>query len=262
MAQLHRITRRTFLAEISHGVVAIAVLGPLAAACTSAGEDGTSTTTTGGDTGDDSTTTTGASTSQGGGAVAVHRVSLDFVSAYLLMRGREAAVVDTGVSGSEGEIERGLAELGLAWSDVGHVILTHLHADHIGSLGAVMTAASDAVGYAGAADIPGITSPRPLTPVGDGDVVFGMDVLATPGHTAGHISVLDRAAGILVAGDALNGAEGGVAGPDPQYSADHEQAIESAKKLATFTYDRAFFGHGEPIEAGASELVAALAATL
>ena len=39
-------------------------------------------------------------------------------------------------------------------------------------------------------------------------------------------------------------------------------ANESVKKLATLTYETLVFGHGDPIESGASDAVAALAATL
>ena len=70
------------------------------------------------------------------------RVSLDFVSAYILVRSGEAAIVDTGVAGSESAIEGGLAALDLGWDAVDHVILTHLHDDHIGSIAAVMDLAA------------------------------------------------------------------------------------------------------------------------
>ena len=64
-------------------------------------------------------------------------------------------------------------------------------------------------GYAGAEDIAGITVPRALTPVQDGDMVFDLQVITAPGHTAGSIAVLDPAAGgILVVGDAM-GTSGG-----------------------------------------------------
>jgi glyoxylase-like metal-dependent hydrolase (beta-lactamase superfamily II) len=267
MAAVHRLTRRTFLSELGHGVIAIAVLGPVAAACsTSGGATSTTngaTTTAGGAT---STTGAGATTTSAppgdDPSLVLQRVNLGFVSAYVLARGTAAAIVDTGVEGSEGEIELGLAAIGLGWDQVGHVILTHLHPDHIGSATAVMDAAAQAIGYAGAADIPSITSPRPLTAVGDGDTVFDLDVIETPGHTPGHISILDPAASILIAGDALNGADDGVAGPNPQFSSDHAQAIESAKKLASLVYDTAVFGHGEPVTGGASDVVAAMAANL
>ena len=136
------------------------------------------------------------------------RVDLGFVSAYVLVRGGQAVVVDTGVGGSAGAIEDLLVEVGLDWSAVGHLILTHRHNDHIGSAAEVMEAAPDAAAYAGAEDIAAISVPRPLTPVGDGDRVFDLQIVTTPGHTPGSISVYDAVSGLLVAGDAL-GTEGG-----------------------------------------------------
>lgn len=190
-----------------------------------------------------------------------HRVNLDFVSAYILYRGGEAALVDTGVGGSEGAIEAALPEIDLGWDSVGHLIVTHKHPDHQGSVEAVL-AASEAPWYAGAGDIGEITASTEGSTVGDGDSVFDLQIIETPGHTPGHISVLDPATGILVAGDALNGADGGVAGANPDFSEDMEAANASVRKLADFDYEVALFGHGEPVVEGASGLVTELAESL
>lgn len=190
-----------------------------------------------------------------------HRVNLGFVSAYILYRSGEAAIVDSGVEGSENSIEAALREIGLGWDSVGHLIVTHEHPDHQGSVEAVL-AASEAPWYAGAADIEAITASREGTAVVDGDTVFDLEVVETPGHTPGHISVVDPATGVLVAGDALNGADGGVAGPNPDFSEDMELANASVAKLAEFDYEVALFGHGEPVLEGASHQVAELADSL
>ena len=142
---------------------------------------------------------------------------------------------------------------------MGQVILTHKHPDHMGSIDAVLERAPGAVVYAGAADIPEIASAMVPQPVGDGDSVFDLAIIETPGHTAGHICVLDTAAGILVAGDALNGVGGGVAAPDPSFSENMTVALDSVRKLAGFSYEVALFGHGEPLLEGASAAVTALA---
>ena len=170
-------------------------------------------------------------------------------------------IVDTGVGGSEGAIEAALGEIGLGWGDVSGLVVTHLHPDHQGSVPAVIAATTESLlWYAGAADLAGIDAPTEGQAVGDGDTVgTGLQIIETPGHTAGHISVLDPAAGILVAGDALNGANGGVAGPNPDFSDDMRLANASVSKLAGFDYEVALFGHGEPVTAGASGLVAELA---
>jgi glyoxylase-like metal-dependent hydrolase (beta-lactamase superfamily II) len=190
-----------------------------------------------------------------------HRVNLGFVSAYILYRSGEAAIVDSGVEGSENSIEAALGEIGLGWDAVGHLIVTHKHPDHQGSVEAVL-AASEAPWYAGAADIDAITASREGTAVGDGDAVFDLEVVETPGHTPGHISMLDRVSGILVAGDAINGANGGVTGPNPGFSEDMDLANASVVKLAGFDYEVVLFGHGEPVLEGSSAGVAQLADSL
>ncbi|MET0772949.1 MAG: MBL fold metallo-hydrolase [Candidatus Limnocylindrales bacterium] len=194
------------------------------------------------------------------GPVAWHRVNLGFVSAYLLVRDGEAAVVDTGVEGSETAIGEGLTAAGLGWDAVGHVILTHQHPDHAGSTTAVLDAAPMATGYAGAADIPGITSPRPLTAVEDGEHVFDLRIVTTPGHTAGHIAVLDEIGGVLVAGDALRTEAGAPLPPGAEFTADMTEAMASIAKLGTLPFETLLVGHGDPIEGGASAMVAALGA--
>jgi len=258
------ISRRGFLYDLGRGALALAVFG--SAACTDADEspDIVSTSTSTGVP--DSTTTSPAETASTqipeAGAVSWQRVNLGFVSAYIVVRGGEAAIVDTGVENSESDIEAGLTSLGLDWGAVGHVIITHRHGDHQGSLPGVLTAAPDATAYAGAGDLSAISSPRPLVSVGDGDKVFDLEIIETPGHTPGHISVLSTAAGLLIAGDALNGQNGGVIGANPQFSPDMATANLSVKKLAGYQFETVVFGHGEPVEGGAAALVAELAASI
>jgi len=189
------------------------------------------------------------------------RVNMGFVNAYVLIRGKEAAVVDTGTAGNGSKIADVVRTAGLGWDAVHHVILTHYHPDHIGSVGEVLGAAAKATAYAGAADIPQIKSPRPIKTVGDNDEVFGLRVIATPGHTPGHVCVFDPAGSLLILGDAMNNIDK-LAGPNPQYTADMIQAHQSVKKLAKLKFERAVFGHGEPIDKGASQAIAKLAGTL
>jgi glyoxylase-like metal-dependent hydrolase (beta-lactamase superfamily II) len=190
------------------------------------------------------------------------RVNMGFVNGYVLVRGKEAAIVDTGTPNNAEKFAEVLRTAGPGWDGVHHVILTHYHPDHIGSMGQVMAAAPRATAYAGAADIPQISSPRPLKAVGDNDEVFGLRIIATPGHTPGHICVLDPAGSLLILGDAMVNTGNKLGGPNPQYTADMAQAHQSVKKLARLTFERAVFGHGEPIDKGASQAIAKLASTL
>ncbi len=250
--------RRAFLGELGKGTMAFAVLAPaFITACsddadTGSSADGTTTTAT--------TTTTNEGVSEPAG-LRWARTDLGFVSAYVLARGTEAAIVDTGVAGSAEDIGATLAAIGLGYADVAHVFLTHLHGDHAGSIGEVMAQATSATAYAGEADIGGIDFDA-VTATADGDEIFGLEVIATPGHTAGHISVIDHDAGLLVAGDAINTLDGGVQGPNPGFSSDIEVANASARRLAQLSFNTLLAGHGDPIEDMADTAVAAMAATL
>lgn len=251
--------RRIFLRDLGWGAVGL-VLSPLAACSTPAGPVITTrpspSVTTGAAAG-----TTVATQPEPAAAGRWERVDLGFVSAYVLARGGEVAVVDTGVAGSADAIEEVLRDMALGWESVGHVILTHSHRDHIGSLAQVLERAASATAYAGVDDIPAINAPRAIQGVADGDLVFGLEIIATPGHTPGHICVLDSAGGVLVAGDAVNGSNGGVAGPNPEFSADMDTALQSVVRLATLRFDTVLFGHGEPVVGEADQAVAALAAS-
>jgi glyoxylase-like metal-dependent hydrolase (beta-lactamase superfamily II) len=256
------IDRRTFVTDLGRGAFAVAILGvagcgPIDRAtvtpppATAAG--GASPTSGAG-------SSPSGSASAAGGALSWSRVNLGFVSAYLLVRGGEAALVDTGVENSADAIEEALGSLRLTLADVGHVILTHKHGDHAGSAGAILDRAPDAMGYAGAEDLASIAVPRTLTPVQDGDRVFDLLIVATPGHTPGSISVLDPAGSVLVAGDALRTADGRPTFPEGQFTEDPALAKASVAKLGGLAFETLLVGHGDPIEGGAAAAVAALAA--
>jgi len=268
------VSRRIFLADLGRGAVAVAVLG--VAGCAAAGSSGSSASSRpsigasgaggsspapvpSGGAGASGSGDSGSS-SPGAGAVAWTRVNLGFVSAYLLVRGGEAAIVDTGVAGSDDEIGTALSGVGLGWGDVGHVILTHKHADHAGSISEVLNAAPGAAGYIGSADKPNVQASRELKTIADGDTVFGLRIVGTPGHTIGHVSVLDEAGGVLVAGDALRTAEGTLAGSNPSFTEDAAAAKATIVKLGKLTFETLLVGHGDPILTGASAQVAALGA--
>jgi glyoxylase-like metal-dependent hydrolase (beta-lactamase superfamily II) len=266
------VTRRMVLKDMGKAGLAVMVFG--VAACSEEPTDEATPTEGPGTTPTEASSTTTPSTSTSSGSTSTtsestaghewHRVNLGFVSAYILYRNGEAAIVDTGVEGSEGSIEEALAEIGLGWGDVGALVVTHLHPDHQGSVPAVVQATTEVLPwFAGAADIDRIDAPTEGQAVGDGDTVSdGLQIIETPGHTPGHISVLDPVAGILVAGDALNGADGGVVGANPSFSDDMDLANASVAKLAGFDYEVALFGHGEPVLKGAATRVADLARSL
>jgi glyoxylase-like metal-dependent hydrolase (beta-lactamase superfamily II) len=250
-----RLTRRRLLISAGSGLLGVSILNTVSG-CSSAGDPASPASTTAAA----SSAPSDAASAGTGAAGDWRRVELSFVSAYLLIRGREAAVVDLGTDGSAGSIEAALRAAGSGWDAVRHIVLTHKHADHAGGLADVQPQVSASL-YAGAADASAIDSRTAVTPVKDGDEVFGLQIIGTPGHTAGHVSVFDPGTGVLVAGDALR-TTAGLTGSDPQYTEDGAQAAASVRKLAALDVRTILPGHGEPLTAGAAAALQKLAASL
>ncbi|XVV08559.1 MBL fold metallo-hydrolase [Actinoplanes sp. CA-131856] len=236
------LTRRRLLVSAGAGVLGVTILNTVTG-CSDASPPSSSSS---------------SSSSSSGAAGGWERVSLSFVSAYLLIRGGEAAVVDLGTAGSGDAIGSALTAAGSGWGQVKHVILTHQHQDHVGGLPDVEPQVK-ATFYAGQDDVGSIVNAQQeLKPLADGDEVFGLQIVGTPGHTLGHISVFDPSTGTLVAGDALRTTEG-LTGSDPKYTADLDQAAASVKKLAALDVKTILPGHGEPLTDGAADALRKLA---
>jgi glyoxylase-like metal-dependent hydrolase (beta-lactamase superfamily II) len=248
-----RVGRRWLLVQTGRGAVGIAVMG--VAACS----DPRQTANTEDPPPSASPEPTENGKTKTAGAMSWERVDLDFVSAYVLVRGNEAAVVDTGVGGSADAIGQVLDSAGPGWGGVRHVVLTHKHPDHAGSISDVLDQATSATGYIGQADQTEVDAD--LRALADGDDVFGLQIVGTPGHTAGHISIFDEDTGVLVAGDALNN-DGGLAGSPPEFTEDEAAAAASVRKMAGLAPRTILVGHGDPVTDGAAEELQALASSL
>jgi glyoxylase-like metal-dependent hydrolase (beta-lactamase superfamily II) len=249
-----RVGRRWLLVQTGRGAVGIAVMG--VAACSS---DSGNPSEGGAEPAEDEAAPTESGRTPAADRMAWQRVNLDFVSAYVLVRGNEAAVVDTGVGGSADAIGEVLDRAGPGWSGVRHVVLTHKHADHAGSISDVLAEASSATGYIGQADLPEVDAQ--LSVLADGDDVFGLQIVATPGHTPGHLAVFDTDTGVLVAGDALTN-DGALAGPSPEFTEDADAAVASVRKLARLAPSTILVGHGDPVVDGAAAELEQLASSL
>lgn len=182
-------------------------------------------------------------------------------------------LIDTGFEGLTGQIEENLADAGFDWGDVAGVILTHHDGDHAGSLAELLDH-TDATVYAHERCAPyvdgrkePIKSPEgqryPTAPV-DVALVDGvrfqttagpMDVVFTPGHAPGHISLHFPDAALLVAGDALTAADDRLQGPSEQYTLEMAAALDSAADLAALEIEQTLCHHGGFVEEGAARIV-------
>jgi glyoxylase-like metal-dependent hydrolase (beta-lactamase superfamily II) len=72
----------------------------------------------------------------------------------------------------------------------------------------------------------------------------GIQVIHTPGHTPGHICLYLKKYKTLVAGDEMNIVEGKLLGPNPQFTYNMEEALNSLKKLSKYEINTVICYHG------------------
>ena len=167
-------------------------------------------------------------------------VSFD-VRCYLFVRADGITVIDTGLNAEP--ITTALADIGADWSDVRDVVLTHAHPDHVGALATALALAPSAKLWGGGAE----SFPVAVDTEAEGLTIGGLRALATPGHTPGHLCLLDEDAGILFTGDAIGSQDGQLSlGPAP-FIADRAQALRTLVRLAELEPDRLLFGHGTEV---------------
>lgn len=168
---------------------------------------------------------------------------------------------------------------GITLRDVRRIVITHGDGDHWGGAmevqertGAELVAHEDERGYLDGTRVPRFSAPKRLLirfaarrarPRVDrwlrgAEVLDGLEIIHTPGHTPGHISV--RAGDALLAGDAFTTAARFREVPRLMTS-DLAMSRATIRELARRDVSRAFSGHGPPAD-GAGEKLRALAAGL
>ncbi len=179
-------------------------------------------------------------------------------------------VVDTGVGRGSDLIEQlyrpsvhdlvdRLAEVGVDERDVGAVVCSHLHFDHCGQNAALGAPVHVQAAEREAATLPHYTVPewanlpdhRWRVIDGDEDLAEGVRILATPGHTPGHQSVVVTGGDevVVLAGQctytAAEFAAGTVEAADVHDASWHGTALESLRRLRELRPTRALFSHDE-----------------
>ena len=88
-------------------------------------------------------------------------------------------------------------------------------------------------------------------PIYDG----GVEVIYTPGHTPGHVSLFVKEEKLLIAGDELRVEQGELVGPSEPVTPDMETANASLEKLADYDIDHVICYHGGYYGTNASERI-------
>ncbi len=202
--------------------------------------------------------------------------------AYLYQEADRLTLIDTGLTNSGAAIVDAIDGIGRKINDLKQIVVTHYHADHMGSL-AEPAERSGAQVLAHALDAPVVRGEQPEEepdlsaleeevhaeisknvhparpcPVGhellDGDdIELNGEALVVhvPGHTASSIAVYVPKRRALFTGDAA------ARMPDGQllvgvFNVDPAQTRASFRRLAELEFDAVFFGHGAPMEQDAS----------
>ncbi len=192
----------------------------------------------------------------------------------ILIAEDELTLIDTGFRGSSVHLIDFTQSLGRSVADISLIVLTHNHVDHAGGLAELkkLTSAKVAVHKADVVDAEAqpslvrekrvslrmlpffalhsvfsvklsevdirLTGGEVLKPLG------GLEVIHTPGHTPGSISLFSPRTRLLIVGDALNRRR---LLPPRIASTDLKQAIDSIAKMARIDFDIVCCGHGRPL---------------
>jgi glyoxylase-like metal-dependent hydrolase (beta-lactamase superfamily II) len=147
---------------------------------------------------------------------------------YLVREDDGLTLIDTTIPGSAPALVAAARNLG---APIVRIALTHAHYDHVGSLDALHQALPDAEVLISAREARFLAGDRSLDPeeagtklrgswktcttrptrlLAPGDRVGSLEVVASPGHSPGHLAFLDLRDRALIAGDAFQ-TRGGIA---------------------------------------------------
>lgn len=208
-----------------------------------------------------------------------------FVNVYLVREDDGLTLIDTAVTGSAKPILAAAERMG---APIKRIVLTHAHSDHVGSLDALAAELPDAEVLISEREarllrkdrsmepeepqdrlrggFPG-TRTQPTRRFEPGDTIGSLEVLAAPGHTPGHVALLDLRDHTLFCGDAFS-TLGGVETcarlnprfPLPALATWHKPtALAAARSLRTREPRALAPGHGKVVEDPAAAMDAAIA---
>ncbi len=202
----------------------------------------------------------------------------------LLLDKHNIILVDCGFIGSLSILQKELLRHGMSAEQITGLVLTHHDHDHMGAAAALKRINPNIKIYASAVEAPFISAQekplrlrqaeemqktlqpeqqdfgkafcdmlRRVEPVevdiflSDGDRMDwceGCSILATPGHTPGHISLLIEKDSIIITGDVIALEDGKPVIANPQFTLDLEQATRSMEKVLLMKAKTYYCYHG------------------
>jgi glyoxylase-like metal-dependent hydrolase (beta-lactamase superfamily II) len=183
---------------------------------------------------------------------------------YALESSDGLTLIDAGLGLAASKVLKQLKANGHSPSDVKRILITHAHPDHIGGL-AKLQAVTGAQVVAHPLDwslllrqvstLPNTTAVR--CEVQDGEtlpeVLNGLRVILTPGHTRGHVSFWQPDRRLLFCGDVVMRLPR-LRLPFAAFTVDMNENKRSIKKIAELDAEVVCFGHGQPLLRDAPQL--------
>jgi glyoxylase-like metal-dependent hydrolase (beta-lactamase superfamily II) len=213
-------------------------------------------------------------------APGVHAVPLLGATGHLICEDR-LTLIDAGLPGSRRRLAAYVARLGRSLDELVRIVCTHGHPDHVGGVAELSRDGVEVLMHPADAAALQVTlretlrrpsrgkvfaytarTPRSTVPIHDGDVLpvlGGLEVIHTPGHTAGSVCLYAARDRLLFVGDALEVRGKRLGFASRIYSDDMALARQSVKRMAERNVNVIVLGHGPPWRDDANRALNALA---
>jgi len=194
----------------------------------------------------------------------------------LVLAEDKLTLIDTGLKDGASHVLDFIRHIGRSSEEISLIILTHNHIDHMGGLSEIKkhTDAKVAVHKAdiGIREHPPAADGRYREPLAqiksklqsvfsvlpeDVDIILeggeildcldGLNVIHTPGHTPGSISLYSKKHKMLFSGDLIRKRRKKLLLPPKMVCSDIEEDLESIKKISSYDIEILCFGHGLPL---------------
>jgi glyoxylase-like metal-dependent hydrolase (beta-lactamase superfamily II) len=144
-------------------------------------------------------------------------------------------------------------------ADPERLVLTHGDPDHVGGFDAAVERYGLETHVPEQSDLD--VAHEPDHRYGDGDRIGGFEAVYVPGHSRDHHALVDEERGVLVAGDAVSGAdlrgfpEGYLLPHAAVYAEDLKEAELRLDRLLEYEFDAALVYHGASVTEGARDVL-------
>jgi glyoxylase-like metal-dependent hydrolase (beta-lactamase superfamily II)/8-oxo-dGTP pyrophosphatase MutT (NUDIX family) len=143
--------------------------------------------------------------------------------------------------------EEYIETLGTTAGDVGAILVTHRHEDHVGGIAAMQRRTGAPVRAWGGSDAGGF----PVSPLAEGEIIESggarLRTMHSPGHASDHVVFILEGTASVFAGDNVLGEGTAVIAPPDGNMRDY---LETLERLRDLDLERIYTGHFRPLDGG------------